>query len=121
MDNEHKTSIKWLYKYYWLRANLMRERFFKKNEGYLENNFDQHTYMNFWYAFLYSVVEGYQNLELHNIEVDPLLASSNLEALRKFRHSVTGFHEAYFNINLINPLLSSSTTCMDLPAESRLL
>jgi hypothetical protein len=103
------TSIDQLYRYYWLRANLMRDKFysFKKSSEY---NVDQHTYMVFWYASLYSVVEGYQKLKLHNSSINLLLASPNLEALKKFRHSVTGFHKTYFNSSLIDSFINSSTS-----------
>ena len=116
MVDESKTSINWLYQYYWLRANLMRERFYEKFNRGSEHNFNEHffvshqfTYMSFWYASLYSVVEGYEKLQLDDNSINQLLASSNLETLRKFRHSVTGFHKDYYNSNLVIPLLTSTT------------
>lgn len=103
------TSINHLYRYYWLRAHLMRDKFysFKKSSEY---NVDQHTYMGFWYASLYSVVEGYQKLNLYNSSINLLLTSPNLESLKKFRHSVTGFHKTYFNSSLIDSFINSSTS-----------
>lgn len=110
MNSEHEYSIDQLFRYYWLRANLMRVQFYRalKENPTQDLDVDQQTYMNLWYASLYSVVEGYKKLDLDNLEVNQLLASPNLEALRKFRHSVTEFHKRYFNQSLISPLVTSS-------------
>jgi len=88
----------------------MRDHFYRahKENSKKDLDVDQQTYMNLWYASLYSVVEGYKKLELDNIEVNRLLASPNLEALINFRHSVTGFHKKYYNGYLISHLLNSS-------------
>jgi hypothetical protein len=103
-------SINQLYRYYWLRADLMRDKFYGSFENSSEYNIDHHTYMGFWYASLYSVIEGYQKLNLHNSSINLLLTSPNLEALKKFRHSVTGFHKTYFNSSLIGSFINSSTS-----------
>ena len=44
-----------------------------------------------WYSLLFVVVEGYQELELHDPEVDELLSNrAYVDALRRFRNST--FH-----------------------------
>jgi len=58
-------------------------------------------YMSYWYAALYVVVEGWRELELHDAEVDRLLASPNVEYLRKYRNGVFHFQRDYFDLRFV--------------------
>src|SRR5450759_3093607 len=48
------------------------------------------TFMSYWYGSLYTVIEGWRELGLHDPEIDQLLTSPNVEALRLFRNAT--FH-----------------------------
>jgi hypothetical protein len=48
-------------------------------------------YLSYWYAGLFVVCEGWQDLKLADSEIDGLLASSNLELLKRFRNGVYHF------------------------------
>jgi hypothetical protein len=110
MISEHQKAINFLYHIYWLKSDLMKKKFHEtfKTQSNTHFDVDQDIYMRLWYATLYCVVEGYQKLELYDSKVDELLKSPNLDSLRKFRHSVTGFHKNYYNVHLISPFLDCS-------------
>jgi hypothetical protein len=48
-------------------------------------------YLSYWYAGLYVVCEGWQELKLSNPEIDALLSSPHLEILKRFRNGVYHF------------------------------
>ncbi len=52
-------------------------------------------YMSYWYAGLYVVIEGWQELELADEAVDKLVESPNVELLRRFRNGVFHFQRDY--------------------------
>jgi hypothetical protein len=52
--------------------------------------------MCLWYGMLYVVVEGWQEANLSDPEVDRLLASPNTELLRRFRNGMFHFQTDYW-------------------------
>ena len=62
-------------------------------------------YLSYWYAGLYVACEGWQDLKLADSEIDGLLASSNLELLKRFRNGVYHFQPDYFDKRLMNPFV----------------
>ncbi|MGO8794527.1 MAG: hypothetical protein ACLQLC_06870 [Candidatus Sulfotelmatobacter sp.] len=62
-------------------------------------------YLSYWYAGLFVVCEGWQELKLSDPEIDGLLASSNLELLKRFRNGVYHFQPDYFDKRLMNPFV----------------
>jgi hypothetical protein len=54
-------------------------------------------YLSYWYAGLYVVCEGWQELRLSNPEVDVLLKSPHLDVLKRFRHGVYHYQADYFD------------------------
>jgi hypothetical protein len=52
--------------------------------------------MCLWYGMLYVVVEGWQEAELSDPEVDRLLASPNTELLRRFRNGMFHFQKDHW-------------------------
>jgi hypothetical protein len=64
-----------------------------------------YSYMSYWYAALYVVVEGWQKLGIHDSKIDELLSSPNVELLKRYRHGVFHFHEDYFNRHLTTPFV----------------
>lgn len=62
-------------------------------------------YLSYWYAGLYVVCEGWQELKLSDPEIDSLLASPHLALLKRFRHGVYHFQPDYFDKRLMNPFV----------------
>src|ERR1019366_3727804 len=62
----------------------------------------QHAFMclSYWYAGLYVVCEGWQELKLSDSEIDKLLASPYLDVLRRYRNGVFHFQQDYFDKRL---------------------
>lgn len=56
---------------------------------------DQGLFLSHWYAALYVVVEGWQELKLADIEIDTLLSSPNIDLLRRFRNGVCHYQRNY--------------------------
>jgi hypothetical protein len=54
-------------------------------------------YLSYWYAGLYVVCEGWQELKLSDSEIDALLQSPHLEFLKRFRNGVYHYHADYFD------------------------
>lgn len=61
-------------------------------------------WMSYWYAGLYVVVEGWRELDLRDPEVDQLLASANVEPLRRYRNGVFHFQRQYFDERFVGLL-----------------
>lgn len=53
--------------------------------------------MSYWYGGLYVVVEGWQELGLSDPIVDPLLKSSNVQLLRRYRNGIFHFQKDYMD------------------------
>lgn len=69
-----------------------------------------YPYMAYWYAGLYVVIEGWQELKLSDEKIDVLLHSENVELLKRFRNGVSkglfrqpvyGFHAEAMGCNLM--------------------
>jgi len=58
-------------------------------------------YLSYWYAGLYVVIEGWNNLGLHDPAVDRLLRSSNVDLLRQYRNAVFHYHRRYYDEKFI--------------------
>lgn len=56
---------------------------------------DRGLFLSHWYAALYVVVEGWQELQLTDPEINPLLTSANLDLLRRFRNGVCHYQRNY--------------------------
>jgi hypothetical protein len=52
-------------------------------------------YLSYWYAALYVVVDGWQELGLADARVDPLLEPAKLELLRRHRNAVFHYQPDY--------------------------
>ena len=58
--------------------------------------------MQAWYALLYVVIEGYQELDSEDARIDVLLANEDyVDALRRFRNSVFHFQKEPLNEKLL--------------------
>jgi hypothetical protein len=55
----------------------------------------------YWMASLYVVVEGWRDLKLSDAEIDTLLESPHVAALRRFRNGVFHFQKNYFDDRFI--------------------
>jgi hypothetical protein len=58
-----------------------------------------HTFMfmSYWFATLYAVVEGWQEMRLTDPVIDPLLTAPHLDLLRRYRNGVFHFQADYFD------------------------
>jgi hypothetical protein len=94
---------------YFMWANRMRTHFDEKvpvvveqinNQGpdmWTDELIEANLYMSYWYGGLYVVVEGWQQLRLADTTVDGLLASPNVELLKRYRHGVFHYQKNYFD------------------------
>ena len=58
-------------------------------------------YLSYWYAGLYVVCEGWQELKLSDPEILDLLKSPHLEVLKRFRNGVYHYQADYFDKRLM--------------------
>jgi hypothetical protein len=92
-----------LYKYF-IWADSMKTAY--------ENLLDQYTreiippakfeagynlFISYWFGGLYVVIEGWQELNLKDKEIDSLLKSPNVNLLRRYRNGVFHFQRDYFD------------------------
>jgi len=68
------------------------------SRGYIENT----LYMSYWYGGLYVVVEGWRELGLSDPEVDRLLASPNVDLLRRYRNGAFHYQSDYFDSRFVD-------------------
>jgi hypothetical protein len=54
-------------------------------------------YMSYWYGGLFVVIEGWKALQLSDSMIDGLLASPNVELLRRYRNAVFHFQQDYID------------------------
>jgi len=59
------------------------------------------VYLSYWYAGLYVVCEGWQELKLSDPEILDLLKSPHLEGLKRFRNGVYHYQADYFDKRLM--------------------
>jgi hypothetical protein len=63
-------------------------------------------YLSYWYAGLFVVSEGWQELKLSDPEIDKLLQSPHLEKLKRFRNGVYHFQPDYFDKRFMDALVA---------------
>ena len=92
-------QINTLHKYF-IWANRMRIFFDEILEQHLNKKIDQHKfeieadmYMSLWYALLYVVIEGWQQLKLQDAEISKLLKSDHVALLKRYRNGVFHFQK----------------------------
>jgi len=56
-----------------------------------------HIYMSYWYGALYVLVEGWRQLQLTDPIIDQLLASPNVDLLRRYRNGVFHFQKKFYD------------------------
>ena len=59
-------------------------------------------FMSYWYSSLYVVIEGYRQLKCVDSVVDGLLASPNVEMLRRYRNGVDHYQTTYWDSRFTN-------------------
>jgi len=86
---------------YYIWANRMRTHFddllARQRAGEARNEIEEFLYMSYWYAGLYVVVEGWQELGLSEPTIDNLLMSPNVDLLRRYRNGVFHFQKEYYD------------------------
>ena len=70
---------------------------------------DAFMWLSLWYGLLYVVIEGWQELQLHDQAVNRLLSSRNTDLLRRYRNGVFHFQADYDDERFLQ-LLSSEQT-----------
>jgi hypothetical protein len=102
---------------YFMAANRMRAlfdqtladpQFWEKYQGkdlfttaYLMHADDYGVFMFYWYGGLYVVIEGYYQLHLKDPKIDALLASPNVDLLKRCRNGVFHFQKDYLDDRLL--------------------
>lgn len=89
---------------YFLWADQMREHYYRllgsrkdsEQDTALEVSF-RAPYMSYWYGGTYVVIEGWKELGLADPEIDALLASPHVDALRLYRNGSFHFQAEYFH------------------------
>lgn len=96
---------------YYIWANRLREHFdsvLVRSGWPTDETFpiwfadDVGLFLSHWYAALYVVIEGYQELSLHDDRIDALLGSPNIELLRRYRNGVDHFQRTYFDARFVD-------------------
>ena len=90
---------------YFIWANKMRTDFDallakRKNTQVPEDPtlIEDNLYMSYWYAGLYVVIEGWQELKLQDTVVDNLLSREDyVDLLRRYRNGVFHYQKDYFD------------------------
>jgi hypothetical protein len=102
------TNLLALHRYY-IWANRLREHFdiavaasplTDQQESLFAD--DQGLFLSHWYAALYVVVEGWQELKLTDTEIDTLLSSPNIDLLHRFRNGVCHYQRNYSDPRFLN-------------------
>lgn len=58
---------------------------------------EYNLYISYWFGSLYVVIEGWNELNLKDKEIDSLLKSHNVNLLRRYRNGVFHFQRDYFD------------------------
>jgi len=59
---------------------------------------EDNMYMSYWYAGLYVVIEGWQELKLEDTVINTLLQTKNyVDLLKRYRNGVFHYQKDYFN------------------------
>jgi len=84
---------------YFIAANRMRVHFDEVlqagKDARKPHQVETRLYMSYWYAGLYVVVEGWEELKLRDLEIDKLLQHKNVALLKRFRNGVFHFQKKY--------------------------
>jgi len=96
---------------YFMWSSLMREYFdqalansgtkLDDQDGFLFFSTKPGIFMTYWYGGLYVVIEGWQELGLHEPVIDELLQSPNVDLLRRFRNGAFHFQNAWLDDRLV--------------------
>src|SRR5437867_5527332 len=102
---------------YYIWALAMRERFLERvpevkqpediPQAFLATVIG--TYMCYWYATLYVVVEGWRDLRLEDEVLHQLVSSPNVDLLRRFRNGVFHFQREYHDEHFFDLLRSGAS------------
>lgn len=91
---------------YFIWCNRMRTHFdeildagtlSEEADWYDKEAIESFMYMSYWYAGLYVVIEGWKELGLTDSTIDGLLASPNVDLLRRYRNGAFHFQKTYFD------------------------
>ncbi len=66
-----------------------------------DEEFFAHPYRSYWYAGTYVVIEGWRRLDLRDSEIDRLLKSPFVKALKRYRHGVFHFQPKYLDARFL--------------------
>jgi hypothetical protein len=100
-SNRYLEKVLALHRYY-IWANRLRQHFdsavsnqasTERSDEFFVN--DCGIFLSHWYAALFVVVEGWQEIQLSDPKIDTLLSSSNIELLRRFRNGVCHYQKNY--------------------------
>lgn len=69
----------------------------EETDWYDKEAIESFMYMSYWYAGLYVVIEGWKELGLTDSTIDGLLASPNVDLLRRYRNGAFHFQKTYFD------------------------
>lgn len=104
---------------YFIWANKMRTdfdallpRFRADSEWFDQEVIEMNLYMSYWYAGLYVVIEGWKKLNFSDPDVDALLASPNVDLLRRYRNGVCHFQRDYFD-ERFGAFMRDGVNCVD--------
>jgi hypothetical protein len=101
MDTDEMPPELWSLHRYYIQGNQMRDcfdRYIAANVGRLHEHqqlLESQVLMGYWYTGLYVVIEGWRELKLADSKIDELLASPNVDLLRRYRHGVCHFQKDY--------------------------
>lgn len=73
-----------------------RKTLFKSSVSSPFENPDISTYMSLWYGCLRVVIEGWQSLNLSDLNVDMLLDPAKIKILNDFRNDTFHYQKNYF-------------------------
>src|SRR5438034_786877 len=81
---------------YYIWANRMRTHFDDLlGDQTRRSEIESLLYMSYWYSALFVVIEGWRHLGLSEPTIDALLASPNVDLLRRYRNGVFHFQKDY--------------------------
>jgi hypothetical protein len=106
MTDQEMRKIHVLHRY-WIWADAMKVHFLREL-GHVDDHapkdepsIPQFMYMSYWYGTLYVVIEGWRELKISDPTIDPLLQSSNVDLLRRYRNGVFHFQEKYWSDKVV--------------------
>ena len=109
---DHDPALFTLHRYY-IWANRMRTHFdelLQRNAAKPKEEIESFLYMSYWYGGLFVVIEGWQELGLSEPTIDKLLASPNVQLLRRYRNGVFHFQKNYFDDRFVEFMREGENT-----------